>query len=178
MSRIAKNPVPIPQGVEVTISATQLHAKGLLGERSMRIVTGISLEQNAQTIVVHTHSQAKKVRAMAGTTRMLAANLVMGVSHGFQKTLELRGVGYRCQVQGSTITLALGYSNPRVFTLPAEITATTSSQTVLTIKGNDKQLVGQVAAEIRRMRPPEPYKGKGVRYLGEVVRIKEVKKKK
>ncbi|MDE2089219.1 MAG: 50S ribosomal protein L6 [Gammaproteobacteria bacterium] len=175
MSRIAKNPISIPAGIEVNASGRTLTVKGPKGalERSLPDAVAVVRESD----VINFEFGDGIAKALAGTTRALVNNMVLGVSKGFERKLELVGVGYRAQVQGKTLNLTLGYSHPVNFAVPGGITIETPSQTEIVVKGVDKQLVGQVAAEIRSFRPPEPYKGKGVRYANEVIVRKEAKKK-
>ena len=177
MSRIAKEPVELPKGVEFSQSGTTVSVKGSKGSLSMDLNSEVELSQEDSTLQVKPRSGSKFSTAISGTTRALLANMVKGVSEGFEKKLELRGVGYRAQAQGSKLNLTLGFSHPVVYDVPAGVSVETPSQTEVWVKGTDKQKVGQVAAEIRRFRPPEPYKGKGVRYSDENVVIKEAKKK-
>jgi large subunit ribosomal protein L6 len=177
MSRVAKVPVDLPQGVEFNQSGNSVSIKGSKGALSIELNPEVELAQKDNTITVKARSGSRFAIAIAGTTRALLANMVRGVSNGFEKRLELRGVGYRAQAQGSTLNLTLGFSHPVVYEVPKGISVETPSQTEVIVKGSDKQKVGQVAAEIRRYRPPEPYKGKGVRYVDERVVIKEAKKK-
>jgi len=177
MSRIAKEPVELPKGVEFSQSGMTVSVKGSKGSLSMDLNSEVELSQEDSTLQVKPRSGSKFSTAISGTTRALLANMVKGVSEGFEKKLELRGVGYRAQAQGSKLNLTLGFSHPVVYDVPAGVSVETPSQTEVWVKGTDKQKVGQVAAEIRRFRPPEPYKGKGVRYLDENVVIKEAKKK-
>jgi large subunit ribosomal protein L6 len=177
MSRVAKVPVDLPQGVEFNQSGNSVSIKGSKGALSIELNPEVELAQKDNTITVKARSGSRFAIAIAGTTRALLANMVRGVSNGFEKRLELRGVGYRAQAQGSTLNLTLGFSNPVVYEVPKGVSVETPSQTEVIVKGSDKQKVGQVAAEIRRYRPPEPYKGKGVRYVDERVVIKEAKKK-
>lgn len=177
MSRIAKDPVELPKGVEFNRSGTTVSLKGVNGTLSMDLNSEIDLVHEENTLTVKARSRSRFSIAMSGTTRALLANMVHGVSTGFERKLELVGVGYRAQAQGPTLNLTLGFSHPVVFDVPEGISIETPSQTEIIIKGSDKQRVGQVAAEIRRFRPPEPYKGKGVRYAGERVVMKEAKKK-
>ena len=175
MSRVANNPVSLPKGVEVNINGSSVSVKGGKGTMEMTLTDGISIdvgEGNAQiTYDLDTN------RAMAGTTRALLNNLVVGVSHGWEKKLVLNGVGYRAKASGKTVNLNLGLSHPVDYDLPEGLSAETPTQTEIVIRGTDKQAVGQAAAEIRSFRPPEPYKGKGIRYADEYVRRKEAKKK-
>jgi len=177
MSRVAKEPVVLPQGVEYSLSGTTVTMKGAKGSLSMELNTEVELAQEENRITAKPRSGSRFSTAIAGTTRALLANMARGVTDGFEKKLELVGVGYRAQFQGKKLNLTLGFSHPVAFTVPEGITIETPSQTEIVVSGTDKQLVGQVAAEIRRFRPPEPYKGKGVRYSDERVRIKEAKKK-
>ena len=177
MSRIAKEPVELPKGVEFNHSGMTVSIKGSKGSLSMDLNSEVELSQEDSTLSVKPRSGSKFSTAIAGTTRSLLANMVKGVTEGFEKKLELRGVGYRAQAQGSKLNLTLGFSHPVVYDVPKGVSVETPSQTEVLVKGTDKQQVGQVAAEIRRYRPPEPYKGKGVRYVDEHVVIKEAKKK-
>jgi large subunit ribosomal protein L6 len=177
MSRIAKNPVVVPDKVQVTQDGQTIQVKGANGTQSHTIHGNVSVEIDGGVIRFAPRDNAKKSNALAGTTRSLLSNMIQGVTDGFERRLELRGVGYRAQVKGSVLNLTLGFSHPVDFDIPAGITIETPSQTEVVIKGADKQLVGQVAANIRGYRPPEPYKGKGVRYQGEYVAMKEAKKK-
>ena len=175
MSRIAKKPIEIPAGTEVTISGQTVSVKGKNGAISMNLhdTVGIAQEGNALTL----SPKQDNAVAMTGTMRSLVNNMVIGASQGFEKKLELIGVGYRAQAQGNTLNLTLGFSHPVNYPVPEGITIETPSQTEILVKGIDKQKVGQVSAEIRAYRPPEPYKGKGVRYSDEYVIRKEAKKK-
>jgi len=177
MSRVSKNPIPVPANVEVTITPSEVSVKGPLGNLKQRISNDISLEIKDSFINVKALNDSKHANAMSGTTRALVANLVKGVSEGFEKKLLLVGVGYRAQANASNINLMLGYSHTIDHTIPSGITIETPIQTEIIIKGIDKQQVGQVAAEIRSYRKPEPYKGKGVRYSDEIIILKEAKKK-
>ena len=177
MSRIAKNPVTLPGGTEVTIKEDTIVAKGPVGELTMNKHPLVSVNQEDGTLQVAANDESTQARAMSGTTRALLSNLVTGVSSGFEKKLTIIGVGYRAQVQGKNLNLSLGFSHPVVYPIPEGITIEAPSQTELVVKGADKQKVGQVAAEIRQYRPPEPYKGKGVRYTDEYVVRKQAKKK-
>lgn len=171
MSRIGKQIIPIPQGVEVKLDGRTVKAKGPKGELSYDLLDGLDLEIEPGQAQVTQSSTARNAGALHGLTRALINNLVVGVSEGFSKGLEILGTGYRAQVQGSKVVLNLGYSHPIEYALPKGLAAVVEGN-VLTISGSDKAMVGQVAAEIRRLRPPEPYKGKGVRYVGEYVRRK------
>ena len=177
MSRVAKNPVTVPAGVEVKFGTDKLTVKGKNGELSFPLTDDVAVELNDGQITFAATNDSKHSGAMSGTVRALVANMVKGVSEGFERKLQLIGVGYRAQAQGKTLNLSLGFSHPIVYEMPAGITVQTPSQTEIVLTGADKQVVGQVAAEIRNFRPPEPYKGKGVRYVGEVVVMKEAKKK-
>ncbi len=177
MSRVAKKPIELPKGVELKVDGSSLTVKGPKGALSMDLHPQIGVEQGEEGVQVSVKSGDRKLQAMAGTTRALVANMVTGVSSGFERKLELKGVGYRAQSKGNTLNLTLGFSHPVDYPVPEGITVETPSQTEVVIKGIDKQVVGQVAAEIRAYRPPEPYKGKGVRYADERVVLKEAKKK-
>ena len=178
MSRIARMPIDVPKGVEVKISDEQIEAKGSLGTLTQANNALISIKQDgAQITVSAADESSKSSMAMAGTFRSLIANMVEGVSKGFERKLTLVGVGYRAQAQGANLNLQLGFSHPVVHKLPEGVKAETPSQTEIVIKGASKQKVGQVAAEVRAYRPPEPYKGKGVRYSDERIVMKETKKK-
>lgn len=177
MSRVAKEPVELPQGVEFNQSGTAISIKGGNGTLSMELNPEVELVQEDNTITVKPRSGSRFSAAISGTTRALLANMIEGVTRGFEKKLELRGVGYRAISEGKKLNLTLGFSHPVVFEVPDDVTIETPSQTEVIVKGNDKQRVGQVAAEIRGFRPPEPYKGKGVRYANERVVMKEAKKK-
>ena len=177
MSRVAKRPVPVPGGVEIRIEGRAVTVKGAKGALSLALHPDVELVREEASIGVRTRSAARAVMAMAGTTRALLANMVTGVSTGFERRLQLVGVGYRAQMKGSDLSLSLGFSHPVSYAVPEGITVETPSQTEVVIRGIDKQRVGQVAADIRAIRPPEPYKGKGVRYADERVSLKEAKKK-
>ena len=177
MSRIANAPVAIPKGVETTLSDTAISVKGSKGNLNLDLHELVGVSQEGEELKVAARNQTRQAGALAGTFRSLINNMVVGVSEGFQKKLELQGVGYRAKAQGKSLNLTLGYSHPIDYSLPEGVTAETPSQTEIVITGADKQLVGQVAAEIREFRPPEPYKGKGVRYADERVFRKEAKKK-
>lgn len=174
MSRVANNPIKLPSGVDINISGSELKVKGPKGNLALNLHSSISLNENDGEYLVKPDSD--KYVAMAGTFRALVNNMVTGVSEGFQKKLQLVGVGYRAQLQGNKLNLALGFSHPVEYNAPEGITIETPSQTEIIVSGCDKQKVGQVAAEIRAYRPPEPYKGKGVRYADERVVRKEAKK--
>ncbi|MCL6417178.1 50S ribosomal protein L6 [Aestuariirhabdus sp. Z084] len=177
MSRVAKAPVEIPSGVEITLNGQDLSIKGGKGTLQLGIHGNVEVKQEENVLTFAPRDGAKQSRALAGTTRALVNNMVVGVTQGYEKKLQLIGVGYRAASKGNTLNLTLGFSHPVNYDLPEGVTAETPSQTEVVIKGIDKQLVGQVAAEIRAFRPPEPYKGKGVRYADEYVRRKEAKKK-
>lgn len=177
MSRVAKSPVVIPAGVEIKQSGQNIVVKSSKGQLELDVHANVVVAQDENVLTFAPRDGAKYSRALAGTTRALISNMVTGVTAGFQKQLKLVGVGYRAQAKGKTLTLSLGFSHPVEYALPEGVTAETPSQTEVVIKGIDKQLVGQVAAEIREFRRPEPYKGKGVRYADEHVRRKEAKKK-
>jgi len=177
MSRIAKYPVTLPKGVEVTLAAEALSIKGPLGTLTQRLRSDVKIEKDGDTLVFKALNDSDDANAMSGTLRALAANMVVGVTKGFEKRLTLVGVGYRAQAQGDKLNLTLGFSHPVAHPMPKGIKVETPSQTEILIKGLDKQLVGQVAAEVRAYRSPEPYKGKGVRYADERVVLKETKKK-
>jgi len=176
MSRVAKYPVKLPAGVEVKLDGDQLSAKGSQGTLSLTVHPDVVIGQEEGQLTFQP-SESAKSWAMVGTTRALVQNLVTGVSEGFTKSLEIIGVGYRAQAKGQTLNLTLGFSHPVDYTLPEGVTAETPKNTVIVLKSADKQKLGQCAAEIRSFRPPEPYKGKGVRYADEQVRRKEAKKK-
>ena len=177
MSRVADNPVKIVDGVTVDIEGQEVKVGGPKGSLSMILNALVDLKVEEGLVVLVPNGNDRKSEAMAGTTRALLQNMVLGVSEGFEKRLELQGVGYRAQAKGNQLSLQLGFSHPVDFKLPEGVSAETPSQTEIVISGNDKQQVGQVCAEIRGFRPPEPYKGKGIRYQGEYVRRKEAKKK-
>ena len=175
MSRVANNPVSLPKGVEVSVAGTSVSVKGGKGKMEMTLTDGIGVEVNGDVAQIIYDFVTN--RAMAGTTRALLNNLVVGVSDGWEKKLVLNGVGYRAKASGNTVNLSLGLSHPVDYDLPEGLSAETPTQTEIVIRGTDKQAVGQAAAEIRSFRPPEPYKGKGIRYADEYVRRKEAKKK-
>ena len=177
MSRIANSPVELPSGVEVTIKDTIISVKGGKGNLSLAINELVKITQNENVISFAAANQTKKSGALAGTFRSIVDNMVTGVTEGFTKELQLIGVGYRAQAQGKKLNLSLGFSHPVVYEVPEGIEVETPTNTQVVVKGVDKQLVGQVAADIRAYRPPEPYKGKGVRYTDEYVKRKEAKKK-
>ncbi len=175
MSRIAKIPIPIPSGVNVSLDGETIRVKGGKGELTMTLHSEVALQIDNSEIRVSTKDKSKQ--AIAGTTRSLVNNMVKGVTEGFQKNLTLVGVGYRAQAKGKVLNLTLGFSHPVEYRIPEGITIETPSQTEVVVKGISKQVVGQVASDIRAYRPPEPYKGKGVRYTDERVVRKEAKKK-
>jgi large subunit ribosomal protein L6 len=175
MSRVAKDPIQLPSGVEVKLNGGDLTVKGSKGALALTLVEGIQLSQEDSVLTFDYESD--KLSAIAGTTRALVNNMVKGVSEGWEKKLVLNGVGYRAKVSGNSVNLTVGLSHPVNYKLPEGVTAESPSQTEVVVKGIDKQAVGQAAAEIRSFRPPEPYKGKGIRYADEHVRRKEAKKK-
>lgn len=177
MSRIAKAPIAIPAGVEIKLEGDTISVKGKQGTLELAVHEAVAINQADNELTFAPKTSDKKANAMAGTFRSLVNNMVTGVTVGFEKKLVLQGVGYRAKASGKTLNLSLGFSHPVDYELPEGIKAETPSQTEVVIKGIDKQQVGQVAAEIRGYRPPEPYKGKGVRYADEHVRRKEAKKK-
>jgi len=176
MSRIAKAPVELPQGVTATLAEGSVTIKGAKGSLSLPLAAGVSVVQNEKKLEIK-FSEPGLARTRAGATRAHLANMVRGVTRGYEKKLELVGVGFRAQVQGKNLNLTLGFSHPVNVTIPEGISIETPSQTEIVVKGIDRQKVGQTAAEIRDIRPPEPYKGKGVRYAGEQISLKEGKKK-
>ncbi len=177
MSRVGKYPVEIPQGVQVAVGDGRLVAKGRLGEMTMPLTDQVETKVEGNRVSVTPRGSERRARMMWGTTRANIANVVKGVSTGFSKSMEITGTGFRAAVQGSNLVLNLGYSHDVVFPIPAGIKITCERPTAVKVEGVDKRLVGQVAAEIRGFRPPEPYKGKGVRYSDELIRRKEGKKK-
>ena len=177
MSRVAKQPVVIPKGVEIKLEGQHLHAKGTKGQLDLAVHPAVEITVEDNVLTFKPRGGSKGDRAMAGTMRALVNNVVVGVSDGFEKKLELVGVGYRAQAQGSKLNLTLGFSHSVVYEVPDGVTVETPTQTEIVVKGSDRQRVGQVSAEIRAYRPPEPYKGKGVRYADEQIVRKEAKKK-
>jgi large subunit ribosomal protein L6 len=175
MSRVANSPIELPGGVEIKLDGSDVTVKGSKGTLALSLAEGIQLGQDDNVLTVAYDSD--KLSAMAGTTRALVNNMVKGVSEGWEKKLVLNGVGYRAKATGSSVNLTVGLSHPVDYKLPEGVTAESPSQTEIVVKGIDKQAVGQAAAEIRSFRPPEPYKGKGIRYADEHVRRKEAKKK-
>ncbi|RDH88054.1 MAG: 50S ribosomal protein L6 [endosymbiont of Seepiophila jonesi] len=177
MSRIAKSPISLPSGVEVKLDGQSVSVKGPKGSMELLVNDLVAISQNDGVVSVSPKQEDKSSWAMAGTMRALINNLVTGVTQGFERKLELVGVGYRAQAKGKVLNLSLGFSHPVEYPVPEGIEIATPSQTEIVVSGTDKQLVGQVAAEVRAYRPPEPYKGKGVRYSDEHVVRKEAKKK-
>ena len=177
MSRIANYPVVLPDKVEVTINHDEVSVKGPLGTLSQKLSPRVKIDRVENRLEFKVNDNSRQANAMSGTARAIVANMVTGVTKGFERKLTLVGVGYRAQAQGDKLNLTLGFSHPVVHQLPKGIKAETPTQTEIIIKGTDKQVVGQVAAEVRRYRSPEPYKGKGVRYTGEQIILKETKKK-
>jgi len=177
MSRVAKQPIELPKGVEVSINGQAVSAKGPKGTEALTLHKDVTAKLEDGVLGVSPVGESQGAIAMTGTMRSLLNNLVIGVTSGFEKKLELRGVGYRAQAQGNSVNLTLGFSHPVVHKVPDGIKVETPSQTEIVISGSNKQVVGQVAADIRGYRPPEPYKGKGVRYVDEYVAMKEAKKK-
>ncbi len=177
MSRVANAPVPLPKGVEVKIDGASLEVKGPKGELTHRVHEAVTVEQANSELAFRGRDDAGNGVALAGTTRALVSNMVLGVSEGFERKLNLVGVGYRAQMKGDVLNLALGFSHPVEFPVPDGVSIETPSQTEIVIRGVDKQKVGQAAAVIRSFRPPEPYKGKGVKYSDEIIVRKEAKKK-
>lgn len=177
MSRIANAPVTLPKGVEASLSGDAISVKGSKGNLNLSLHDLVAVAQDGEDLKISAKDGSRQAGALAGTFRSLIQNMVVGVSEGFQKKLELQGVGYRAKASGKSVNLTVGYSHPIDYKLPEGVTAETPSQTEIVISGADKQLVGQVAAELRKFRPPEPYKGKGIRYADERVYRKEAKKK-
>jgi len=177
MSRIGKKPVAVPKGVTAKIDGQTVHAKGPKGELAVALGDHVSVSMTDSTVTIEPREQTKQARALWGLSRTLVQNVFVGVTDGFEEKLEISGVGYRAQVQGQNLELALGYSHEVKYPIPTGIKILTPKPTEIVISGIDKQKVGQVAAEIRRWRPPEPYKGKGVKYVGEYIFRKEGKKK-
>jgi large subunit ribosomal protein L6 len=177
MSRVAKKPVELPQGVSATIAADSVTVKGSKGSLTLALKSGIKVELKDKQLEVEANSGAEGLNAIAGATRAHLANMVTGVTKGYEKKLELVGVGYRAAVQAKSLTLTLGFSHLINYAIPEGVTIETPSQTEIVVKGIDRQRVGQTAAEIRGFRPPEPYKGKGVKYSDEKISLKEAKKK-
>ena len=178
MSRVAKAPIAIPSGVEVNLSGQVIKVKGSKDSLEFTVHDQVAVAQEDGSLQVSARASSQQAVALAGTTRALVNNMVHGVSQGFERKLQLQGVGYRAQAQGKKLTMQLGFSHPVEYTMPEGVDVATPSQTEIVVSGVDKQRVGQVCAELRAFRPPEPYKGKGVRYADEYVRRKEAKKKK
>jgi len=177
MSRVGKMPVVVPQGVDVAMKADQINVKGSLGTLALSQNALVTIKNDAGQLTFVPANDSREANAMSGTMRQLVNNMVTGVTKGFEKKLSLVGVGYKAQAQGAKLNLTVGYSHPVIMDMPAGITATTPTPTEVVIKGSDRQRVGQIAAEVRAVRPPEPYKGKGIRYADEKITIKETKKK-
>lgn len=177
MSRVANSPVQLPSGVEIALKGQSLTVKGSKGSLKLNIHSSVEVSQEENVLSFAARDGAKQSRALAGTTRALVNNMVVGVSDGFEKRLQLQGVGYRAKAAGASLNLTLGFSHPVDYAVPEGVVVETPTQTEIVLKCADKQLLGQVASEIRAFRPPEPYKGKGVRYANEQVRRKEAKKK-
>ena len=176
MSRVAKKPIPLPKGVQVNLQGRAVEVKGPKGALSMQLHDDVAVNVDGETVNVAAGSEAPRAWSQAGTARALLSNMVVGVSQGYERKLEIVGVGYRAAAKGATLSLTLGYSHPVEFDVPKGITIETPTQTEILVKGIDKQQVGQVAANIRAYRRPEPYKGKGVKYAGEQILRKEAKK--
>ena len=177
MSRIGKKPIELPKGVSASISGQTIEVKGPKGTRSFTATDDVTMAMDGGTVTVTPRGTSKRARAQWGMSRTMVANLATGVSEGFRKELEIQGVGYRAAMQGNVLKLSLGYSHEVNFDVPQGVTITTPKQTEIVVEGSDQQLVGQVAANIREWRAPEPYKGKGIRYKGEYIFRKEGKKK-
>ena len=177
MSRVGKMPVSLPQGVDIAFKDNQISVKGVLGALALTQNSLVTITNDAGKLSFAPANNSREANAMSGTMRQLVNNMVTGVTKGFEKKLNLIGVGYKAQAQGAKLNLTVGYSHPVVMEMPAGITAATPTPTEVVIKGSDRQRVGQIAAEIRAVRPPEPYKGKGIRYSDEKITIKETKKK-
>jgi large subunit ribosomal protein L6 len=177
MSRVAKNPIAVPAGIEVALAAGKITVKGPKGSLTQALNSDVTVERQGDVLLCKAANDSQQANAQSGTIRALVANMVIGVSQGFERKLTLVGVGYRAQAAGDSLNLTLGFSHPVVHKMPAGVKVATPSQTEIVLTGSDKQQVGQVAAEIRAYRQPEPYKGKGVRYSDEVVILKETKKK-
>lgn len=177
MSRVGKMPVVVPQGVDVAMKDDQINVKGALGALALAQNALVTIKNDAGQLTFVPANDSREANAMSGTMRQLVNNMVTGVTKGFEKKLSLVGVGYKAQAQGAKLNLTVGYSHPVIMDMPAGVTATTPTPTEVVIKGSDRQRVGQIAAEVRAVRPPEPYKGKGIRYADEKITIKETKKK-
>ena len=176
MSRIGKKPIPIPQGVKVQLDGLTVRAEGPKGKLSQMVPVGLTPKVADGTLVIERSGEDRRVRALHGLARALVANMVTGVKDGFERKLEIVGIGYRAQMQGKSIQLALGYSHPVIFPLPEGVTAEIDRQIAITLRGPDKAVLGETAAKLRSLRKPDPYKGKGIRYAGEQVRRKVGKK--
>ncbi|MBI1963816.1 MAG: 50S ribosomal protein L6 [Candidatus Rokubacteria bacterium] len=176
MSRIGRKPVSIPQGVKVQVEGNTVRAEGPKGKLAQSVPAGLSAKLEGDRVVISRASDERKVRALHGLARALVANMVTGVKDGFEKKLEIVGIGYRAQLQGRALQLALGYSHPVIFPLPEGITAEIDKQTAITLRGADKALLGETAAKLRALRKPDPYKGKGIKYADEFIRRKVGKK--
>jgi large subunit ribosomal protein L6 len=176
MSRIGKKPIPIPQGVKVQVEGATVRAEGPKGKLTQPVPAGLNARVDNGILVIGRDNEERRVRALHGLTRALVFNMVTGVKDGFERKLEIVGIGYRAQMQGRNIQLALGYSHPVIFPLPEGITADIDKQTAITLRGADKALLGETAAKLRSLRKPDPYKGKGVKYAGEYIRRKVGKK--
>jgi large subunit ribosomal protein L6 len=177
MSRVGKLPVPLPKGVEIKVDGAAVSVKGPLGTLSQPVSEDVAVRVDGDKVLVSVANESARANAMSGTTRALLANMVTGVTRGFERKLTLVGVGYRAQAQGDKLNLSVGFSHPIVHQMPKGVKVETPTQTEIVLKGMDKQLVGQVAATVRGYREPEPYKGKGIRYADEKVVLKETKKK-
>lgn len=177
MSRVAKDPITLPKGVETAIAGSAITVKGSKGSLNIDLHNDVQVQQDGNVLQVSAKNGSRQANALAGTFRALINNMVVGVSEGFQRKLQLQGVGYRAKAQGKTLNITVGYSHPIDYELPAGVTADTPTQTEIVLSSSDKQLLGKVAADIRDFRPPEPYKGKGIRYAEENVYRKEAKKK-
>ncbi len=177
MSRVGKMPVTVPQGVDVAMKTDQINVKGALGTLALAQNALVTIKNDAGKLTFVPANDSREANAMSGTMRQLVNNMVTGVTKGFEKKLSLIGVGYKAQAQGAKLNLTVGYSHPVIMDMPAGITVATPTPTEVVIKGSDRQRVGQIAAEVRAVRPPEPYKGKGIRYADEKITIKETKKK-
>jgi len=177
MSRVANNPVQLPKGVEATFNESSISVKGSKGVLELALHSAVQISRDGDSLRVSARGDSRQANALSGTFRALISNMVTGVSQGFQKKLQLQGVGYRAKAQGDVLNISVGFSHPVDFVVPKGVTAETPTPTEIVLSGADKQLVGEVAAKIREFRPPEPYKGKGIRYADERVVIKETKKK-
>ena len=177
MSRVGKMPVTVPQGVDVAIKEDQINVRGVLGALALTQNALVTIANDSGKLTFAPANESREANAMSGTMRQLVNNMVTGVTKGFEKKLSLVGVGFKAQAQGAKLNLTVGYSHPVVMDMPAGITVATPTPTEVVIKGSDRQRVGQIAAEVRAVRPPEPYKGKGIRYSDEKITIKETKKK-